>query len=474
MSALRKPRALALLLLAAVVAPLAAQQPPRPITPQDFAWQFPIETAGADGVVRFTLTPEIYARVTRPDLADLAAFNAAGESIPLGPAALASDRLAPPPPPSPVQASMFRVPRGDASTATGDSVELHISRGADGRLTQLDAEIAPQAATQAVHDILLDLSNIHAPVTALTLELDELSASGLSARVDVEASDDLASWQPLARGLAVISLREGGLVLERRRLEIPATEQPYLRLRRSDSEMSLPVRAVQAIVMRRGMAPEVPLQTLKVPATADAAQAGTFQFSSGGHQPVQRIEIALADANTISSVIVESRDGPDEPWRERARTVAFRLGSGPDAIASSPIELPAMRDRHWRLRTDPVQLRAPSVSLSYRADEFVMLTQGAGPYYLAAGSLSARRPEYPLRTVLAEMQSINGDLWLPPEASVGAGSSLSGDAALTAPPPPPPYKTWLLWGVLVAGAIGVLWMVLSLLRGSAPAPDESR
>jgi hypothetical protein len=44
-------------LLAALVlaCPLAAQAP-RAIAPEDFAWAWPVETAGADGVVRFTAT----------------------------------------------------------------------------------------------------------------------------------------------------------------------------------------------------------------------------------------------------------------------------------------------------------------------------------------------------------------------------------------------------------------------------------
>jgi predicted outer membrane lipoprotein len=68
------------------------------------------------------------------------------------------------------------------------------------------------------------------------------------------------------------------------------------------------------------------------------------------------------------------------------------------------------------------------------------------------------------------MRAQHGDLWLPPEAALGASAALGGDAALSAPPAPPPYKQWLLWGVLLAAALGVIVMVLKLMK--SPSGDE--
>lgn len=466
-------RTLALLVASALAWPLAAQSPPRAIAPEDFAWQWPIQTQGADGVVRFSLTPEVYRHVTRHDLSDLAAFNASGESIPLAPAALASERLAPPPAPAPQSVPLFRVPHAGAGTSP-ESIELHIARGTDGRLTQLDASIAPTSAAPVSGDVLLDLTVIAAPVTALTLDLAPLDDAGLSARVDVDSSDDLANWTPVARGLAVVSLRENGMVLERRRLDFPQTRAPYLRLSRADGAAALPVAAVQAYAVRPGVAPEIPLQSAPLQGAPDGTTPGVFSYAMPGLLPVQRLDVRLADANAIATVIVESRGAADDRWQERSRTVAFRLGSNDDAIESPALDLGALRVADWRVRTEPAQARAPQLTAWYRPDTFVMLTQGPAPYRLAGGSLQAHRPDYPMRTVLAEMQSRHGDLWLPPEATLGTGATLSGDAALRAPAPPPPYKRWLLWGVLIGGALGVLWMVASLARGNAPNGPAER
>ena len=461
-------RVIASMLVALLAAPAAAQAPPRPIVPSDFAWQWPLETANADGAVRFTLTPEVYARITRPDLSDLAAFNGADESVPLGPAALAIERLAPPPPPQPVEVALFRVPK---PVAADESIELHIARGADGKLSRLDAEIGGASVPAAAQDLLLDLSAIDAPVTSLQVQFDALPAEGVNARVEIAGSDDLARWSTLATNLAVVSLHENGLTLERTALEFPATESPYLRLRRTDTDAALPLRAVQAFPIRRAAVTvvEPARQSFTLQGRALSEEPGSFEYLAAGPYPVERVAIELADRNSVASFVLESRADPSAPWQQRASGTAFRIGGNGEGVSAAPIDMILLRDRHWRVRTQPAQARAPSLAMSYRPDQFVLLTQGAAPYRLAAGSRSARRPDYPLRTVLTQMQSQFGDLWLPPEATLGAGAPLAGDDALTAPPPPKPYKQWLLWGVLIGGALIVIAMVLKLMRAPPAA-----
>jgi hypothetical protein len=203
-------------------------------------------------------------------------------------------------------------------------------------------------------------------------------------------------------------------------------------------------------------------------------QPGTFEYLSAGPFPVESVDIALADRNAVADVVLETRASTDAPWQQRLHTTTFRLGGDGDELTSPALDVALLRDRHWRLRTQPAQARAPTLRLSYRPDQFVLLTQGDAPYRLAAGSRAARRPDYPMRTVLSQLRLRHGDLWLPPHAALGVGAALSGDAALSVPPPPPPYKQWLLWGVLALGALGVVMMVLRLLRTPPAAGNDAR
>jgi hypothetical protein len=450
---------------ALLAAPLAAQSPARPPQPSDFAWQWPIDTGSSDGALRFVLTPEVYARITRIDLADLVAFNGADEPIPLGPASLAFERLVLPPAPAPVEVALFRVPHA-SDAAPDERIALHIARGPDGRLTRLDAEVGSDPDAPA-SDVLLDVSSLDLEVTALLLELDALPADGLNARVEVAGSDDLAAWRVLASHVAVVSLQENGLRLERTRIELPSTALPYLRVRRTDADATLPLRAVRALPTRAAGSTRVeaipPRQSFTLQGRA-ASEPGVFEYVAAGPFPVERVAVDLADRNSVAGYVLESRAGSAGAWIERARGTAFRIGPEDEAVTSTPIDIAAVRDRQWRLRTTPAQARAPSLALTWRPDQFVLLTQGIAPYRLAAGSASARRPDYPLRTVLSELRARHGDLWLPPEATLGVGTPLAGDVALSTPPPPRSYKQWILWAVLLAGAALVIGMVLKLMR----------
>lgn len=433
----------------------------------DFAWQWPLDAGTHDGLVALTLDAAVYPQLSRDDLRDLAAFNGAGEAIPLGPAAPPLQR-AQALQPEAVAVPWFTLARSPED-GTGDAVALHIRRGADGRLQQLDATVQPGDAG-AAQDLLLDLSALERPVHGLALELAE-GAAPLDARVAVDGSEDLGRWQPLARELALVALESDGFRLERTRLSLPVTSLPYLRLRRTDAPGALPVQGVAAVpapVEAGLVAPERAWLALPGRVAADPpAGSSAFEFASGGPYPVSAVDVHLADRNAIADVRVLSRGGEDAPWRERARFTAFRLHGDGEGVGNADATVPVVRDRHWRVEATPPQARAPELRLAWVPDRFLLLTQGEPPFVLAAGSARAERPDYPLTVALAELQAQRGAGWQPPQVRLGSGAPLAGDAALEAVREPLPLRQILLWTVLVGGALALVAMVLRLLRQPA-------
>ena len=463
---------IALCLCAAAAIDAGAQQTAIAPTPNDFARAWSIDGDARDGLLRFTLTPEVYAQLARDDLADIAAFNAADQAVPLGPVALVVERAQQMPAPAPTLVPMFSVPRTERGSDAG-RVALAVTQNTDGTLRRLDAELAPADAASA-QDVLLDLSAVAGEVVGLQFAVTS-DAARLNARVDVEGSSDLSSWRGLVRDQAVVSLNENGVRLERLRIEFAATDLPYLRVRRVDGKAALPLASVHALRARRTRVPEPALADVNLAGAGDANPPGAFVYRSAGPFPVERVAIELAERNAVARVVIESRDDPGLPWRERARGAAFLLG-GDDGIGAPAFDVPVVRDRHWRVRTEPAQAGAPRLTLSYRPDQFVLLAQGDAPYRLAAGSRRATRPDYPLRVVLAEVQSRRGDDWLPPEAALGTSLELAGEAAMQPAPKqatPATFRHWLLWGVLLAGAALVVGMVLHLLRNAEPGDGRS-
>lgn len=458
---------LLILLFCVSSAPPMAQELRNPVpTPEDFSWQWPLALDATQDMMRFTLSPEVYPHLWRDDLADVVVFNAAGDSVPLAPlenVLQQAGRLAAPPPP--LEVPIFRIPRVGARN-TGERLRLIVAERSDGRLQRIETDV--DNPTGATPDLLLDLSAVQTPVRGLWVEFEAGSAP-LNARVDVFGSRDLSNWTRLVAQQALVSLNEGGLKLERSRIEFAPTQLPYLRLLRTDRQAELPIANVLAVRGRAADTPEVPHRQITLQGQPEARGHG-FVYSSDGPFPVEQATVTLADRNAAASIIIESRPRADLPWRERARGNAFRIGGGAEPIDSSPLDIGLIRDRQWRIRTEPVQARAPTLTLHYRPDQFALLTQGEPPFRLAAGSARAQRSHVPLHAVLAQLRSRHGDDdWLPPEAQLGDGAELAGSAALAPRPDAdrsPTAWQWLLWGLLLVGAFTVVAMVLKLLRQS--------
>lgn len=452
----------------ALVAGLAPAQELRnlPPTPRDFAWQWPLTVDAEQDLVRVTLTPDIYARLWRNDVRDLVVFNGANEAVPIAP--FQALRIHGDPNavivPAPVDVPAFRIP-GSGTRNVGERVGLVVRRGPDGRLEWLDAvsEDDPQSGSEW----LLDLSAVHASVRGLQVEF-EPDSEPLVARVDVFGSRDLSRWTRLTASQALVILDQGGLRLERNQIEFADTTLPYLRLQRTDASAPLPIASVRVLRGRAQGKVEPALVSTELVGHAQR-QPGVFGYESTGPFPVERVLVHLADRNAAASVVIESRARADLPWRERGRGPAFRLGGNKGEIESAALEIALIRDREWRVRTAPVQARAPTLVLFYRPDQFVFLTQGEGPWRLAAGSARSLRNDAPLQAVYQGLTEGQAQAWQWSEARIGRGAELAGGAALAPRPDasgsPTPWQ-WLLWGLLLAGAFVVVTMVLKLLRQS--------
>lgn len=93
----------------------------------------------------------------------------------------------------------------------------------------------------------------------------------------------------------------------------------------------------------------------------------------------------------------------------------------------------------------------------------MFLTRGQPPYALAAGSQRAQRGDAPLQPMLDALRRERGPRWQPADARLGEPArELAGAKALQSARD---WKTWLLWGLLVLGALVIGGFALSLLRG---------
>jgi cytochrome c-type biogenesis protein CcmH/NrfF len=148
--------------------------------------------------------------------------------------------------------------------------------------------------------------------------------------------------------------------------------------------------------------------------------------------------------------------------------VAFRVGNAAERGQSPAQVLDAtLRDRYWKLVPSQPIASAPVLRWGYRAESLVFLAQGAPPFALAVGSARVTRPQAPLSTTLAAIREQRGRQWQPALATLQTPAQpLAGSAALQ---PLRDWKSVLLWGLLVAGALLVAGFAFSLLRRPPPA-----
>lgn len=453
----------------------------------DYAYAWPLQTQGDSAAWQVELTPEVYAAVTRADLRDIEIINAAGEAVPMArhtlPPATQSDCRTTLP--------MFQLPTASAQApnAADDAIRMQIRRDADGRLHSLDVNLVgmrdrdASGARSLPRDLLLDASALHAPLASISVHW----SSGVNAtpRFALSASDDLQQWRSLVADATLLRLEQDGHVLERHEIALANARATYLRLRRLDDGADLPNLVVYVCAATPSTANLPALQWLQAtddggdtrhintasPPPADGAVAA-YRYHLPAPLTAAMARVELADDNSLVrlSILSREREPYDSPasWVQRGDKLAFRLRQGDVRVDNDEFGLlPAGQARDFRLELATPLARAPKLEIAYRPDRFVFLAQGAAPYRLVAGSVRARRGDYPVDSVLATLRAKLGSSWEPPLAGLSDRTTLRGESALKPEPPAPPrrdWRTWILWGVLVGATALIGGLALSLLR----------
>lgn len=435
---------------------------------QRYAYAWPLSLDGDGSAWQVELPIEVYAVLTDRELRDLVVVDAQGNPVPT---ALRAAESAPAT--SALSAlPLFALPPS-AQAADESPLNLRIERDADGRLRSLDADLGSTKANAATNDWLIDASRLAAGIDSLRLDWDDANGT---AQFAISASNDLQNWRTVVGTASVLSLAQNGNRLDRHDIYLSGVHAKYLRLRRLDHGPMLPGLRVSAATSARADPVRAARQWIVATAQdAAAAPAGSdakeYRYTLPGALPVEALKFDLADDNSVARVDVSGRRSEGATWYARAEFTAFRLHSEGTTIGNDEVALAGIaRDTQWRARAATPLNLPPRLSLAWRPDRFIFLGEGKGQYRLAAGSVTARRADYPVDVALAQLRGKLGADWQPPLARLGARETLAGDAALQLPAPAAKHdwKTFLLWAVLVGAAALIGYLALSLLRAQKP------
>ncbi|HET7525131.1 MAG TPA: DUF3999 family protein, partial [Burkholderiaceae bacterium] len=195
------------------------------------------------------------------------------------------------------------------------------------------------------------------------------------------------------------------------------------------------------------------------------APPGAIHFDLGGVLPLVQLELRLPAGTRVVPARVQGRNAPDDPWREFAATVFYRLEREGDASLAPPLSLRASA-RYLRIVPDAraAALDAPQTQLLVRAQlaSLVFAHQGQPPFALLAGASNATASALPLATLVPSLDDERARFG---RATLGPWSEVAAVArAEEAQKRLAALRPLLLWAVLVIG-VGVLgYMVWRLLR----------
>jgi hypothetical protein len=429
-----------------------------------YAHRAQIKAEGAGPYFHFPLTLEVYQSSLSPGLRDLRVFNAAGELVPHA-LTLKTDI----PQPKVVQTKLKGFPLySDETTENGG---FRIRREKNGALVSV--EPAKATVTRKLTGVILDASRIDAPLVALDISLDDYRQPFQHFRI--EASDDLKQWQGVQDSATIAVLEQEGSRIEQRQVELPSIRAKYLRLTWLDPQEipSLPVVTATSSSTPQQSQPEI-LWTEAIAPVRNTK--GEYLYRLDGMLPVERIRFFLPQLNTLAPAQLLVRSSDKQPWRRVSSTVLYRLAAQGGESLSPDIDLGGETITELQLKLDtraggvgdkPLQLK-----VAINPQQLVFLARGDSPFTLAWGLANDKTSALPLTTLVPAYRYQNG---LPGNAaSLGTDEKnpapirAKNDAA-TEPIDPALMHKWILWGVLIAGAVLLLLMAMKLMRSGGNA-----
>lgn len=422
-----------------------------------------IKTEGAGPYYHFPLTMEVYRSSLSPGLRDLRVLNAAGEVVPHA-LTLNADI----PQPKTVQTELRGFPL--YSNEKSENGGIQIRREKNGSLVSI--EPARATVTRKLTGVILDASSIVAPLVALDISLNEYSQPFQHFRI--EASDDLKVWRGVQESATIAVLEQEGSRIEQRQVEFPSIRAKYLRLTWLNPQA---ISGLPRVIATSSTAPpqSQPDMIWTEAISPGRSRVGEFVYRLDGMLPVERIHFILPQINTLAPAQLLVRSNAKQPWRKISPTVLYRLAAQGGESLSPDFDLGGELITELQLKLDAraggVGDKPIQVKIAVKPQQMVFLARGDSPFTLAWGLAGVNTSALPLATLVPAYRYQNG---LPGSmASLGTDEKNPitirvGNNTGNEPIDPALMHKWILWGVLVAGAVLLLLMAMKLMR-----PGES-
>jgi hypothetical protein len=427
----------------------------------DYAYSATLQITGAGPAYAASLPLEVYRSITHADLTDICVVNASGEVVPFAvrrPQAPRSRN------PEPVRLRLFPI----AGTADGsrEALRLRVREGE----TAVDIERRNTVAgSDHPASYLVDARALQQPIAQIVIGWGSATPD-FSARLQIEASDDLEHWRSISSGAQIVSLHYAGQEFVRNEIPIDSTRASFLRLTWNTVQGSPVIDNVEAIPQ----AIDAPLKRLSFEVAGSATpRHGEFDFDLGARLPVEQVNLLLPEPNSVVRAEFLIPASGTREWQTIAEGRIYDLAlPGSGNFVNKPIPLPLTPEQRWKVRISEagggIGHGVPQLEVSWIPSEVVFLARGKGPFKLLYGNADAPSLALTPGAILNPMGPQDGEQssLRPGRATLQAAQLLGGPARLTPAAPAPDWKRWILWMVLLLG-VGLLalmaWRLLKVL-----------
>lgn len=431
----------------------------------DFGYGAPLVTHGMGSVYVAAVPVHLYQHTAYADLRDLRVLNGQHESVPYARLQPEGARAAG----STVALPIFPL-HGDPATAV-DKLRLRVvAAGASVEISD------PSAAAPAlpVTGYLLNAESLKVAAVALELSWDP-AASDFSARLRVEASDDLHAWRTVIADAPVVSLHYAGQQIMRTRIELPETSAKFLRL----SWVGTGTTLTGVTAAPRSPQADLPRTHTRATGTATAGRPGEYQYDLGGHFPVDRLSLALAEDNSLANIEYEARESAAGDWRRQASGTVYRLRvEGAPELTNVALPVASCRCRYWRVRVlspgGGLGTTPPALVAGWTQDNLEFLARGSAPFELVYGNSEVTGPGASIEGLLRPATgAVAGAAKVVAQpATVGAPFEIGGAGRLDRRHSADFRRVAALWAALLVAVALLGRMAWRLLKPAARPPDR--
>ncbi|MEO5845839.1 MAG: DUF3999 family protein [Caldimonas sp.] len=445
--------------------------------PAPYRFQAPIAIEAAAPFVQIALPAAAYGRVEQDDLRDLRIVDARGERVPfavLPPLATVqlNERVR--------EANLYPLPaRPAADGAWPSPVDVVVEGDRISVRRRGGGEPAAAAAPRESGGWLIDSGETRrGDPLPKSLRLRWSGPAEFTVAYRIETSDDLRQWRAGGSG-QVMALQSPAGTLAQPVVGLADSPGRFVRLVWADPAAAPTLTGASVLVAeRQRVAVDSTRELTFAPgpepggaAPAGAASRRALHFDLGGVLPLLDVDLRFDAGTHVAPVRVQGRVRADQPWRDVAGGVFYRLERGGDVGNSPAIALPVVA-RYLRLVPDErtASLEGSAVRLVVNASlaSLVFAAQGQPPFRLLAGSRDAPAGALPVSAVVPQLDSERPRFgratlgaFAVDEVAARAVEQASQQARL---------RPWLLWTVLIVGVAGLGAMVWRLAR---PAPPPS-